>query len=241
MLLPLAHFLLLAVQYLSLGRQGIQLLSQGVPFFPCLVSLGTGLFPVGCDFFQIFKVRCQRLGASDTLQVFLCPFHFFLLGRELLHLGLCFFQHPEMVGRYRRVLVDVPERPILLVQPFLFLSPFLKEMGGVLYILCEFLFIGHMDHGKCGSQLRLFCSIGLCQFIHGHTQFILEIGEPLGLEELLQDGLPVLRFRHQELPEIPLGQQDDLAELLGIETDKLSRRLFDAGTEGPHFFPILQF
>ena len=240
-LLPLAHFLLPVIQRLPLGRQGIEFFHQAVPFLFGLLSLGAGLFPVSRDFLQVFKVRRQGFGTPDTLQVFLCLLYRFLLGGKFCHLGLRFLQQFVVVCCHRRLLVVFSELPILSLQPFLFFSPFLQKTGGVLYFSGEFLFIGGVDHGKCGGQLRLFCGIGLCQLIHGNPQFILEIGEPLGLEELLQDGFPVLRLRHQEFSEIPLGQQDDLAELLGIEADELARRLFDTCPEGPHFFPILQF
>ena len=90
-----------------------------------------------------------------------------------------------MGGEHGCFLVVFLEAGVGLLFFFLFLSHFLKERSGLFHFLSKLFFSGYGGHGEGGGQFRVFRSLSLQQVIQGKAQFVLEIGEPLGFEELL--------------------------------------------------------
>lgn len=90
-----------------------------------------------------------------------------------------------MGGEHGCFLVVFLEAGVGLFFFFSFLSHFLKERSGLFHFLSKLFFSGYGGHGEGGGQFRVFRSLSLQQVIQGKAQFVLEIGEPLGFEELL--------------------------------------------------------
>ena len=123
-------------------------------------------------------------------------------------------QGPTLVQRRGRVGLRPPQRFQGLVEP-------LHPLGQPIQARPEGLFVhraGLFEQGLAPLPQRLPASADVCRPI---LERPLHRQVEVRLEEPLQDRLPLLRTRREQFPELPLGQHDDLAELLAAEADQL--------------------
>ena len=236
----LSDFIGLFFQTFRFGRKGCF-------FFLCpispscrIVQLAAHGQTVVSDFFQIFEIGRQLFGAPDAGKVFFCFFNLFFVPEKEGLFVFCLVQIHEMAVKESCLLVPIPEIVVILFRPVLSCFRLGDLFPDFRNLIFQIFFILGSCHAEGGREFRFFILLPALENFQVGKEFILEIGEPAGLEELFQDGFPLFCLGHEEFPEIALGQENDLTELVRIETEQLRGSFLHIFRDGPDFLPLFQ-
>ena len=192
---PLGHFRHLLPVFIHVPLLFLQLRPLLGQHFDCSSPFFLLLFPafhvlfhktaVGADFFQAVEIACQFPGGTDRAEAFLRLFHVFFHGQKLFQPPFRFFQSFKMGEEYSRLLVGFSEISVRRVFHFPFFLLFFQETVIFFLLLLQILFVRRGGHGEGGGKLCGFRRLLFQKVIQGQAQFVLELAEPLGFEELL--------------------------------------------------------